>query len=171
MFTRKSGVQKERCVFIYLILTKCKWTVPHWREIPVGYITGYRRVMRNLFRTAAHNIVSSSGGDCYFWRLSVDSHLTDTPIRRTTVKWTPRVVPCFSLLPVYKTDISLLDGHMVRGQRCPSQRERERVNCTMVVFSLCDFMRKPSLSAIHRIILAACSRPVMNIYTDFKNCS
>lgn len=95
----------------------------------------------------------------------------DTPIRPTAVKWTPRVVSCLSLLLVYKTDISVLDGHMVRAQRCPPQRERERVNCTMEVFSLCDFMTKPSPSAIHRIILATCWRPVMNIYTDFKICS
>ena len=52
---------------------------------------------------------------------TVDSLLTDT-----SVKWTPRVGPCLSLLLLFD---SLQDGHLskmdtqCRSQRCPSQRE------------------------------------------------
>ena len=51
---------------VCFLLTKCKLTAPHWHESPVGYVSEFCRVMRNLFRTAASNIVTSSGGDCYF---------------------------------------------------------------------------------------------------------
>ena len=180
MFTRKSGVQKERCVFIYLILTKCKWTAAHWHGSPVGYVTGFRRVIVT-FSERLHNVILfllPAVIVTLLWEryavsivfvltlISRLSFLTNTP--RCPFYSCPsyRVVPCLSLLPVYKTDLFLLDGHIVRVQRCPSQRERERerVNYTMEVFSFCNFMTEPSLSAIHRIILAACRKPVMNIY-------
>lgn len=59
----------------------------------------------------------------------------------------------------------------------PNVSVLKRVNCTIEVFSFCDLMTKPNLSAVHRMILDACFMQeashdvVMNIYTDFKNCS
>ena len=72
------------------------------------------------------------GFSFYYSRLSLNGHLYKTD---TSVKRTPRVGPCLSLLPLFDSirRTSLLDRHLVPA---PKVSDLERVDCISETGSL-----------------------------------